>query len=145
MGEYNQTYSTQVAAPVDACFRVLVDFEQYPQWAEQITLCRVLNRHPDGLARHVAFELNATIKTLRYTLEYAYDAPHGARWHLVEGDVSGVEGSYRFEPSGSGTKATCNQAIDLGFWVPGFIRNTFEAKALQDSVEAFRVAVERQA
>ncbi len=86
-----------------------------------------------------------SIKTLRYVLEYDYDPPHGATWRLVEGDLAGVEGSYRFEPRGTKTVATCTQEIDLGFWVPGFLRRTFEQKALRDSVEEFRAAVETRA
>ena len=53
-----------------------------------------------------------------------------------------VEGSYEFAEAGSRTKATCTQAIDIGFWVPGPIRRPFEQKALRDSVEEFKVAVE---
>ena len=142
MGEYSQSYSTDIAASAEACFEVLIDFERYPQWSSPIQVCQVLDRYPDGLPRRVEFQMNMTIKTLRYVLEYEYDRPRGARWHLVEGDVAGVEGDYRFEESGGKTRATCNQAIDVGFWVPGFLRSTFEAKALHDSVEEFRTAVE---
>ena len=72
-------------------------------------------------------------------------SPRGGRWHLVEGDVKAVQGSYRFEPAGARTKATCTQEVDVGFWIPGPIRRTFERKALQDSVEEFRRAVETRA
>jgi hypothetical protein len=102
----------------------------------------VVDRHPDGLARRVAFALDMTVKTLRYVLEYTFDPPHGATWRMVEGDVKSVEGSYRFEPAGERTKATCTQAIDIGFWVPGPIRRPIEQKALRDSVEEFKKAVE---
>jgi hypothetical protein len=107
-----------------------------------VTECRIVDHHPDGLPRRVAFALDMTLKTLRYVLEYTWDPPHGGRWKLVEGDVKNVEGNYRFEPVGKRTRATCSQAIDLGFWVPGPIRRPFEQKALRDSVEEFRRAVE---
>ena len=145
MGEYSQSYATEIAATIEDCFRVLVDFERYPDWSSPIRGCRVVDRYPDGLARRVEFQLDMTIKTLRYVLEYEYDQPNGAKWRLVEGDVAGVDGDYRFEAHAAGTRATCNQAIDVGFWVPGFLRKTFEAKALHDSVEEFRAAVERSA
>ena len=142
MGDYRETYSTRVAGTPDDCFAVLVDFEAYPTWSSPVRECRVLTRHPDGLPAHVAFVLDTPLKTLRYTLDYAWEAPHGGRWTMVEGDVAGIEGSYRFEPGRGGTTATCTQAIDLGFWVPGFLRSVFEKKALRDSVEEFRAAVE---
>jgi len=131
VSEFSQTYSTRVAASRDACFAVLIDFDAYPRWSSPITSCRVLERHPD-----------MTVKTIRYVLEYTYDKPRGARWKLVDGDVKDVEGEYTFEEHGGTTTATCTQAIDLGFWLPGFIKKPFEQKALRDSVEEFRRAVE---
>lgn len=142
MAEVRQSYSATVAGSVDGCFAVLTDFESYPRWSSVIKKCRVLERHPDGLAKRVEFTLDMTIKTIRYVLDYEYDRPWGATWHLIEGDVKDVEGSYRFEETPVGVKATCTQAVDLGFWVPGFIRSLAEAKALRDSVEEFKRAVE---
>ncbi|HEV7733065.1 MAG TPA: SRPBCC family protein [Candidatus Binatia bacterium] len=144
MSEYSQTYSTTVAGSIDDCFAVLIDFPDYVRWSSPITTCRVLESHPDGLPKRVEFALDMTLKTIRYVLDYTYDRPHGASWTLVEGDVKDVEGSYRFTPDGDHVTATCTQAIDLGFWVPGFIRSTFEKKALHDSVEEFRAAVEQR-
>jgi hypothetical protein len=142
MADVTQTYAVDVRGSVEDCFAVLADFEAYPKWSSPITECRVLERYPDGLARRVAFALDMTVKTLRYVLEYTYERPHGARWKLVEGDVKSVEGSYRFEGAGERTRATCTQAIDIGFWVPGPIRRPLEQKALRDSVEEFKKAVE---
>ena len=144
-GEVPQSYTATVAGTVDDCFAVLTDFESYPKWSSVIRKCRVLDRHPDGLARRVEFILDMTIKTIRYVLEYTYERPRGATWHHVEGDVKDVEGSYRFDETPSGVQATCSQAVDLGFWVPGFIRSLAEAKALRDSVEEFKRAVETRA
>jgi uncharacterized membrane protein len=142
VAEVRQSYSTAVAGTVEDCFAVLTDFEKYPQWSSVIRKCRVLERHPDGLAKRVEFILDMTIKTIRYVLEYTYDPPAGAEWRLVEGDLKDVAGSYRFETTATGVRATCTQAVDLGFWVPGFIRSLAEAKALRDSVEEFKRAVE---
>jgi len=144
VSEYRQSYSTTIAAPVTSCFAVLTAFEDYPRWSSPITSCRVIDRHPDGLAKRVEFGLDMTVKTIRYVLDYAFDRPHGATWKLVEGDVKDIEGEYRFEENVGGTTATCTQAIDLGFWLPGFIRSGFEKKALRDSVEEFRRAVEQR-
>ena len=145
MSDFSQSYSAEVAGSVEECFAVLIDFDAYPDWSGPVTECRVLDRHPDGLPRRVAFVVDMTLKTMRYTLDYTWDRPHGGRWKLVEGDLKDVQGSYRFEPAGTRTKATCSQAVDLGFWVPGPIRRPFEQKALRDSVEEFKKAVEGRA
>ncbi len=142
MGEVRQSQSTAVAGSVADCFAVLTDFAAYPQWSGPVTECRVLDRHPDGLPRRVAFALDFTLKTIRYVLEYTYEPPHRARWRLVEGDVKDVQGSYEFREHDGHVEATCTQEIDVGFWVPGPLRRRFEAKALRDSVGEFRRAVE---
>jgi hypothetical protein len=142
VSDFSQSYSAAVDGSLDDCFTVLTEFEKYPDWSGPVKECRVLDRHPDGLPRRVAFALDMTLKTIRYVLEYSYERPHRARWKLVEGDIKDVQGSYEFAADGTGTKATCSQAIDLGFWVPGPIRRPFEQKALRDSVEEFRRAVE---
>jgi len=100
---------------------------------------------PIKTLRISAFSLDMTLKTIRYTLDYDWEPPRGGTWRLVEGDVKDVQGSYRFEPAGPRTKATCSQSIDIGFWVPGPIRRPFEQKALRDSVEDFKKAVEARA
>ena len=142
MSDFQQSHSATIAAPAAECFAVLTDFEAYPQWSGPVTECRVLDRYPDGLPRRVAFALDFTIKTLRYVLEYRYDPPHTAHWRLVEGDVKDVQGSYEFKEADGRTEATSSQAIDIGFWIPGPIRRPFEQKALRDSVEEFKQAVE---
>jgi len=87
VAEVRQSYSTTVAGTIEQCFAVLTEFDAYPQWSSVIRKVRVLERHPDGLAKRVEFTLDMTIKTIRYVLEYQWEPPVGATWHLVEGDV----------------------------------------------------------
>ena len=142
MADFSQSYSAEIAGSMKDCFAVLTDFDAYPEWSGPVTECRVIDRHPDGLPRRVAFALDMTLKTVRYVLEYTWEPPRAGRWHLIEGDVKDVHGTYEFETVKDRTKATCSQAIDIGFWVPGPIRRPFEQKALRDSVEEFKKAVE---
>src|SRR4029078_11006534 len=73
-----KSYSAEVAGTPEDCFAVLCDFADYPRWSTPVQECRVVDRHPDGRARRVAFALDMTVKTLRYVLEYTFDPPHGA-------------------------------------------------------------------
>lgn len=150
MGEpiegYRQSCSATIAASPEVCFAVITDFASYPRWASAVRQAQVLDSDETGLPRRVAFELDAVVKTLRYVLSYEYEAPREVRWRLVEGDVKAVEGSYRFEPTGEGTtRATCTQAVELGFWVPGPLKRAFERKALADSVAEFKREAEARA
>jgi hypothetical protein len=146
MAEVQQSYSTDIEAPTSLCYRAIGEFEAYPTWSSPITQANVLERYPDGAARHVEFFIDMKLKTLRYVLEYTWAPPHRLSWRMVDGDLAGIEGSYHFEPKGARrTHATCSQAVSLGFWVPGMVRRTLEQTALRQSVLEFKAEAERRA
>ena len=144
MAETRQSFTTEIDASPEECFAAILDFAAYPSWSSVITQTSVRETDADGVPRIVEFELDMTIKTIRYVLEYTASPPQRLDWTLVEGDVAGVEGSYLFEPAGKKTRTTCEQAVDLGFWLPGPIRRIAEQKALKDSVLEFKAEVERR-
>ncbi|HUI25941.1 MAG TPA: SRPBCC family protein [Candidatus Kryptonia bacterium] len=141
-----QEFSTEVAASVAECFATITDFDAYPQWSSSVQDIRVLDRYPDGLARQVEFRISIAIKTIRYVLEYEYEPPHRLTWHAVDGDIDAIEGAYEFEKlSAKQSRATCRQAVSVGFWVPGPIRRMLEQSAVQQSVLEFKQAAEARA
>ena len=145
MADAKQSQSIEIEATPEQCFETIVDFADYPNWSSVIVATSVADAYPDGLPRRVRFELDMKVRTVRYTLDYAYERPRLVEWKLAEGDVESVEGSYRFEPAGKGrTRATCEQAVSVGFWIPGPIRRIAEKKALEDSVREFKAAVEKR-
>ena len=146
MAEAEQSFTSEVDASIEDCCAVLLDFDRYPAWSGPTTACTVLERYPDGRARQVEMTLDMKIKSVRYVLQYAYELPGKASWHLVDGDLTEVVGSYEFEPiDATHTRATCRQAVDLGFWVPGPLRRIIERQALRDSVTEFKTEAERRA
>lgn len=146
MAEAEQSFTTEIDTSIDDCCAVLLDFDRYPQWSGPTTAARILERDADGRARRVEMTLDMKIRNVRYVLEYTYELPERARWRLVEGDVAGIEGSYTFERiDDTRTRATCRQAVDLGFWVPGPLRRLIERQALRDSVLEFKGEAERRA
>jgi ribosome-associated toxin RatA of RatAB toxin-antitoxin module len=141
-----QEFSTEVRASVAQCFATITDFEQYPQWFSTIHRSKILSRHPNRLAKRVEYFIDMRVKTVRYVLEYEYDKPTHLTWKSVAGDVEAIEGSYRFERLGPAlSRATCRQAVSLGFWVPGPLRSLMERQALKQSVLEFKAAAEQAA
>jgi uncharacterized membrane protein len=146
MADVQQSFSTPIEAPADLCYDAIADFEAYPSWSSPITEIAVLDRYPDGFARRVEFFIDMKIKTVRYVLEYTWLPPNRLTWKYVDGDLEDIVGSYVFEPlEGGRTEATCSQAVSLGFWLPGFLRRTFEQTALRQSVLEFKAEAERRA
>lgn len=138
-----QSYRTEVDADAATCFAVITDFSTYPTWSGAVRRTHVHERYPDGLPKRVEMELDIKIRRIRYTLEYRYTPPTHLTWCLVDGDLKAIEGSYDFAEVAPGrTAVTCTQGVDIGFWIPGFLRSIFEQQALRDSVEEFKHAVE---
>ncbi len=123
---------------------MLLDFERYPEWSSPILEAIVVTRDDAGRGEHVAFALDMRIRTIRYTLAYAYDLPTRISWSLVDGDLQAVDGAYALQDREDSVVATCEQEIDLGFWVPGPIRRIAERQGLRDSVLEFKSEVERR-
>ena len=139
----SQSHSEVVGAPIQSCFDAIIDFENYPAWFSGITAAEVLEADASENSWTVRYELNMVIKTISYTLAYEANPPGFIRWRLVEGDLSAVEGSYELQSlEADVTEATCTQSIDIGFWIPGPIKRTFEKSALTDSVRELKEAVE---
>lgn len=144
MADVQQSFTTPIAAPLAVCYAAIADFESYPSWSPQITHIAVLDRHPDGRARQVEFEVDMKLRTVRYVLEYTWLPPDRLTWKMAEGDLADIEGSYSFEADGpERTNATCTQAISLGFWVPSVILRPIEQTALRQSVLEFKAEAER--
>jgi ribosome-associated toxin RatA of RatAB toxin-antitoxin module len=141
-----QSHTEIVHAPLDLCFDTIVSFEEYPKWFSGITGATVLSRDEGRGLWTVKYDLHMIIKTITYTLAYESERPTLLTWELVEGDVKDVEGTYRFTSLEYGlTEATCTQAVDVGFWIPGPLRRGFEKSAVQDSVREFKKAAEDRA
>jgi uncharacterized membrane protein len=141
----DQTHSVIVEASQEQCFDVITDFVSYPKWNSTLTKA-VIEKETRGVAKRVAFEIDARVKTIRYVLEYRHHRPRELTWSSVEGDVRNITGSYRFKKlDADRTEATCRQTIDLGFWLPGPLRRLAEATALEQSVNEFKAEAERRA
>lgn len=141
-----QSHTEIVHAPLDVCFDTIVEFESYPDWFSGITTATVLERDEGRGRWTVEYTLNMVLKTISYTLAYESERPSLLTWKLVAGDIKDVEGTYRFvKLEGGLTEATCTQAVDVGFWIPGPLRRGFEKSAVMDSVREFKKAAEARA
>jgi uncharacterized membrane protein len=138
--------SIEIAAPPEACFDAIVDYETFPEWQNAVLRTEVLDRHPDGLGKRVRLEVDAKLRTVRYVLHYRYDRPRKVWWEFVEGSgVKNIEGDYRFEPSAGGTLATYTLGVDVGIPVPGPIARRLNQEVMRRSVEDLKAETERRA
>jgi uncharacterized membrane protein len=125
------------------CFDALIDYESFPDWQRAVKSCEVLTRDREGRGKEVAFEVDAKVKSITYTLDYSYEEPHLITWRFVEGDVRDVDGEFVFEDQGDGTTlATYALRLDPGFPVPGRVLNVLSEHVMQGSMEDLKQRVE---
>jgi uncharacterized protein YndB with AHSA1/START domain len=106
--------SAVIEAPIEEVYAVAADIEGSPRWQPEIKRAEAIERSGDEQVV-VETETDAKVRTLKSTLRFSYDPPHGLSWRQESGDLKSVEGSWTFEEEGEGrTKATYEMTVDLG-------------------------------
>jgi uncharacterized membrane protein len=133
----------EIQAPPQECFDALLAYETFPDWQRAVKGIEVLTRHKDGKGKEVEFEIDAKVKTVRYTLDYSYEDPHLVTWRYVEGDVKDVDGELVLEDRGDGTTlATYALRIDPGVWMPGRLADLLNEQVMQGVMDDLKRRVE---
>jgi uncharacterized membrane protein len=135
--------SIDIEASAQEIYEVATDFETYPEWNANIKNVEIKDRDEEGMPSRVWFEVDAKIKTIRYTLGYDYtEAPDSFSWDLIEGDVKELSGTYSFDEFDDVTEVTYEMAIEPGFPVPGFLKRQAERQITRGALEDLKKRVE---
>jgi hypothetical protein len=115
VGKIEGSATTEIDAPIGEVFAVAADVEGSPRWQPEIKRASVVERDGDGRQILVDTEADGKVRTLKSRLRFTYDEPNGLSWVQEKGDLSSVEGNWKFEDLGDGrTRATYWMEVDLG-------------------------------
>ena len=143
MGNKRAERQIAITGSPSQCFDAITDYETFPEWQRAVKQVDVLSRDRDGRGKEVAFEIDAKVKTVRYTLDYRYEAPHHVTWVYVEGDPKDVDGELVLEDQGDGsTLATYSINIDPGVWLPGKVVSLLNEQVMHGALEDLKRRVE---
>lgn len=139
--------SILVEAETSDVMEVIVDYEAYPEWAEDVGSAEILERGADGRGTSVAFEVEIPVLgRAAYTLAYTYaQGDAGLSWRTSEarGAVRDIWGEYLLTDLGDGTtKVTYRLSVDLGVLVPGFLRTQGAKRVIDTALEGLKERVE---
>ena len=140
--------SVLVDAPPSQVMGVIADFPRYPEWAQGVRVCEVRETLPDGRAREVYFELEATPIRDSYTLVYAWHGDQAVTWALGSAGrlLRNLEGAYRLAPAAGGaTEVTYDLAVDLGLPLIGMLRRKAEKVIIDTALRGLKNRVEGSA
>lgn len=135
MPAYGERRSIEVDADPQACYDALADFERLPQWQGAVRSARVLERDAAGRGTVVAFEVDARLRRVRYTLRQVHDPPHRLGCEYLEGDFRDFSGEWRFVAlEGGRTRVELDLRIDPGRLVPGPVRAAIAEAVMRRSL-----------
>ena len=142
MPSYGECRSADIAAPPQACFDALIDYERLPRWQGTVREVRVLERDAQGRGSVVAYVVDAKVRTVRYTLRQIYDEPHRVGSEYLGGDFRNFAGEWRFHERGSGTHAELDLCIDPGRFVPRIVRTAISDAVMRRALSDLKAYVE---
>jgi uncharacterized membrane protein len=134
----------RVDAPPERCWDVAVDFESYPEWVRDVREVKIKERDEQGRGKLVEYRAAALGKSIRYVLDYDYrEAPTAFSWKFVEGDmVRRLDGTYRFEAEGEGTRVHYELAVDLAIPLPGLVKRRAAGLIMGSALKELKKQVE---
>jgi Polyketide cyclase / dehydrase and lipid transport len=144
--EHSTTQWIDIEAAPAQIMAVIADFDTYPEWTGAIKRADVVETGPDGRARKVDFQLDATGFADRYQLVYDWTGDERVEWRLTKGLLMRTQhGSYTLDedPDGLGTLVTYDLSVDLNVPVPGSLRRKAEQMITDAALTALKRRVER--
>ena len=136
--------SITINAPAGRIMDVIADFPAYPQWAQGMQVAEVTEEFPDGRAREVHFEIEATPIKDSYSLRYDWSGDERVDWELVQGKMlKKLDGSYILEEqSGGRTQVTYVLAAELGIPMIGMLKRKAEKVIIDTALKGLKKRVE---
>ncbi|HYT39815.1 MAG TPA: SRPBCC family protein [Acidimicrobiia bacterium] len=136
--------SIHIEAIPGRCYGVAIDFDRYPEWATDVKQVEVLDRDAEGRGSRVRYEISALGKTIGYILAYDYaDAPGGFAWTLEKADVlRRLDGAYRFDADGAGTRVGYVLTVDVTLPLPGFVKRAAAGMIVDNAMKQLKGYIE---
>jgi ribosome-associated toxin RatA of RatAB toxin-antitoxin module len=145
MAGYRDCQSTDIAASPEDCYAALTDFERLPEWQGAVRRAEVLERDDEGRGLVVEYEVDAKVRTVRYTLRQINEPPHRLGCEYLGGDFRDFSGEWRFTAIGGGrTRAELELRIDPGRFVPGPLRGAISDAVMRRALRDLKRHLERQ-
>ena len=121
--------TVEIDAPLERVFEIAADIEHAPEWQESLKDVEVIERDTDGRATRVDTESDASVRTIRSRMTFAYDPPTSITWAQERGDVKAMNGWWQLEDLGEGrTRATYGLDVDPGRMLGLLLRGPVEGK-----------------
>ncbi len=138
----------QLKVPVEKLAETVLDFENYPDFVEEVVGARTVSRPGEKLA--VEFDLNV-IKRFRYVLAFdvdpaSGDGPRRIGWRLLESDLfKENRGEWFLESAGKGAvKVRYTVEVACKVPLPGWVLRKLTETNLPKMMDNFEAAARQR-
>ena len=135
-----------INVPRDILYRVITDYEKYPEFLPETEEIEILNRgrkNKDGSRKvDVGYQIKV-IKKFAYTLQMTETPEESIRWEQIDGPFKVNTGGWSLKSvQEDTTEATCEVTVEVGFLVPRTITNMLVGQSLPDTLKRFKERAE---
>ena len=131
-----------INASPEVLFKVITDYEKYPQFLNEVEKTEVLNRSGNIVRTRTTVNL---IKRIHYTIDLTEVTNQSVKWTLVESSIMKSNiGGWTLKDLGNGrTQATYGvEIVPKGVFVPKRIISMLTDKSLPGTLAAFKQRAE---
>ncbi len=136
---------SRVAAPPDAAWAVLVDYEAYPDFVPNLSLSRITRREPLRVEQRGSFGVLFFRREVHTELEIDERPRAGIHFRALSGDLRRLDTELAIEPAGEGAAIRYLSRIEPDFWVPPLITAPLLKSSIRRKLQAVAVEIERRA
>lgn len=132
----------EINAPVETVWKVITDYERYPEFLADAK--RVVVRNRSGNVLELENEISIVGTSVKYTLRMVEEPPKKVSWSLVSGAfMKSNDGGWMLESlAADRTRARYTIDIGVGMLVPKAVINTLVDAGLPKMLESFRTRAE---
>lgn len=134
--------SIEIAAPIETVWKVITDYERYPEFLADAK--RVVARNRQGNTLELENEIAVVGTSVKYTLRMVEEPPKKVSWSFISGAfMKSNDGGWVLESLGPDrTRANYSIDISVGMLVPKAVINALVETGLPKMLESFRTRAE---
>ncbi len=121
--------STEVDAPIEACWALAEDVASAPQWQNGLDEMNVKERDAQGRVVLAESVSDAKVQKVKSIVRFSYEEPTRVSWSQHKGQLKSLDGAWELEDLGGGrTRVTYWLDGDPGRMLGMLIRGPVEGK-----------------
>ena len=129
MGNLGGRASTEVDAPLEACWALAEDVASAPEWQSGLEEMNVRERDGEGRVLSAESVSDAKVRKVKSVVRFSYDEPRRVSWKQEKGELKSLDGAWELEDLGGGrTRVTYWLDGDPGRVLGMLIRGPVEDK-----------------